>query len=859
MLIAPSVHAASLTWDISLGNGATITGGTGTWTNGLGNWNTGAGDTTWNNATPDAATFGGTAGTVTLGGAVNVSNITFDADYLIDGGGNTLTLASSTITTNTNATLNATLDGTTGLVKSGGGTLSLSGSTANIFTGLTTVSAGTLQLGMDGGAVNAIAGGGLTVSSGATVQYTGNSTDMMGAGAVTLNGTGKLDFNGKTDTIGAVTIVATGAGAGTTPIKNTAGGGNLTIGELRITPVAGFTSVIDSGTGTLTHGLPSDITYMYFNAATTGQAQITGSTLALGSQTRIDVAPGTGAGYDLEISSAITGPGSLALRDDIGRLQLSGSTSNTYTSTSISHGATLLLNKSGSANAIAGFFNALTISSGTVKYVGTSTDMISNTASVTIANGTLDFNGKTDTIGNVGSNFLGQGSTPLKNTAGGGNLTIDSLDIKPMNGSTTSVFNAGIGGTLTLGGTVTFTASSGGGSTAGRAQITGTTLALGSNRIFNIAAGTGSTYDLEISNAITGSTNTLTKSTGTGRLQFSGTTANTYDGLTTVSAGTLILNKTAALAIAGNLTIGDGATTAGLDIVQLSGTGGNQIANTAILTLNGTTTNAGTFRMNALSETVGGLVSTGGAGIVENGTAGTSTLTLDVNTTDLAFAGILQNGTAGTLALTKTGTATQTLSGSSNTYAGATTVTVGELRVMGSIATSSLTTVNGGTLSGSGTVGAVTLVSGVLAPGTSPGTLNSGNLLFSGGTFSVELASAVLGDQMNVTGTAGLGANTELNISLFGGYDPQDGDSWVLVNNDGTDLFTTGAFAFTTSGSPILNNTPFAVGGEVFLLQYNAGTGGNDVVLGAVPEPTSALLLLGSGALLLLRRRRTAG
>ena len=85
--IGQPLQAANLIWDISPGNGATITGGTGTWTNGLGDWNTGASDTTWNNATPDAATFGGTAGTVTLGGAVTVGNITLNtANYIIAGG-----------------------------------------------------------------------------------------------------------------------------------------------------------------------------------------------------------------------------------------------------------------------------------------------------------------------------------------------------------------------------------------------------------------------------------------------------------------------------------------------------------------------------------------------------------------------------------------------------------------------------------------------------------------------------------------------------------------------------------------------------------------------------------------------------
>ncbi len=61
-------QAATLIWDTVSGDGSTITGGAGTWTGGLGNWNTGSGDTTWTSATPDSATFGGTAGTVTLGG-----------------------------------------------------------------------------------------------------------------------------------------------------------------------------------------------------------------------------------------------------------------------------------------------------------------------------------------------------------------------------------------------------------------------------------------------------------------------------------------------------------------------------------------------------------------------------------------------------------------------------------------------------------------------------------------------------------------------------------------------------------------------------------------------------------------------
>src|SRR5437016_3913959 len=62
--------ATVLFWDVASGDGATITDGAGNRSNGGGNWNNGTGNTTWNNSTPDNATFGGgtsgTAGTVKL-------------------------------------------------------------------------------------------------------------------------------------------------------------------------------------------------------------------------------------------------------------------------------------------------------------------------------------------------------------------------------------------------------------------------------------------------------------------------------------------------------------------------------------------------------------------------------------------------------------------------------------------------------------------------------------------------------------------------------------------------------------------------------------------------------------------------
>lgn len=206
--------------------------------------------------------------------------------------------------------------------------------------------------------------------------------------------------------------------------------------------------------------------------------------------------------------------------------------------------------------------------------------------------------------------------------------------------------------------------------------------------------------------------------------------------------------------------------------------------------------------------------------------------------------------------LIKTGLGRLDLTSTSNAYDGETDVVEGELRITGNIAGSALTLVKGGTLSGTGTVGALTLQTGVLAPGAGTvGTLNSGNLLFSGGTFALEISSASLADEVKVTGTAALGANTELSISLVSGYVAQAGNSWVIVDNDGVDPFSPASYSFTSGGNPILNNAPFTSGGNTYVLNYNGGTG-NDVVLTVVPEPATSAFALMALPLLGLRRRR---
>ena len=114
-------QAANLHWD---GTDTTLDadGGAGTWTT-ANAWDTLATagvDATWNSVTPDAATFGGVAGTVTVSAATTVGGITFTTTgYTITGAG-PLTLATSTIATGANdATISAILAGTTAVTKTG--------------------------------------------------------------------------------------------------------------------------------------------------------------------------------------------------------------------------------------------------------------------------------------------------------------------------------------------------------------------------------------------------------------------------------------------------------------------------------------------------------------------------------------------------------------------------------------------------------------------------------------------------------------------------------------------------------------------------------------------------------------------
>lgn len=145
--------------------------------------------------------------------------------------------------------------------------------------------------------------------------------------------------------------------------------------------------------------------------------------------------------------------------------------------------------------------------------------------------------------------------------------------------------------------------------------------------------------------------------------------------------------------------------------------------------------------------------------------------------------------------------------------------------LVGSSVTAGNITIVGGALKGTGTVGTINMSSGSLAPGMSPGVLNSGNFTATGGNYDVEIGGKDAGqyDQLNVAGTVDLGSATTLNVSQWNGYTPSLNDSFIIINNDGSDAVT-GTFVGLADGATL------TVGGITYMINYSAGDG-NDVAL----------------------------
>lgn len=398
------------------------------------------------------------------------------------------------------------------------------------------------------------------------------------------------------------------------------------------------------------------------------------------------------------------------------------------------------------------------------------------------------------------------------------------------------------------------------------------TLQLNSNTVVTTASSAAS---LNVEGLVTGAGALTIAGPGTVILN----NANTYAGGTTISGGTLAVTDDANLGqVAGVLTFNGGtlrtSTNGGLDVGldrpitlqapggtvetdintvlagNIGGTGGLTKTGFAILSISGITSYAGATNVVAgilqadssgeLSAASAFTISAGatlelrgdhsigslaGAGEVRNFLA--AGLTTGFDNTSTTFSGIISG--AAPFSLVKVGSGTQTLSGI-NTYVGTTTVNGGTLAVDGSIASSSLTTVNsGGTLGGNGIVGNTVInAGGTLAPGNSIGLLTvQGSLVFAAASsYLVEVSPASV-DRVNVTGAATLGGATVTANFAAGAY----------VAKQYTILNAAGGVSGTFSG-PVNTNLPSGFNSS---LSYDANNAYLNLALNFVPPPGTGL------------------
>jgi len=679
-------------------------------------------------------TFSGTQNLTQGTGAIMLSNNGATGTHQITLSANTLTLGGNIG------------DGGNGygLIKAGGGTLTLSG--ANTYNGGTTVGAGTLAL--NNGAAgttssSAIGTGALTINGGtldstvagitlgtnntqswnSDVTFAGTQSLNMGTGAVTLGTNRQVTVAANTLTVGGAigggAYALTKAGAGVLALNgaNTySGGTTLSAGTLALNNgTAGTTSSSAIGPGGLTisggtlDSMVAGITLGTNNTqnwngdfAFTGTQNLNMGTgaVTLGANRQVTVAANT-----LTVGGAIGDGGHAYTLTKAGNGTLTLSGNITYTGNTNVSAGTLVLSGTNSGNSKIVFYaGSPTVQFNSQAALGTA-DLANYTQYTTFS---LDTAGSTlITLTNAiasqdmtnPSNIIIGGTQPLTWNANLGIYTAASW--------TLSVNNTG--GT-TFGAGKTFSiATYGGGSYTPVLTINGSSpvtmncvLAAGSSHV------TGLTY------------------AGSSMLTLANS-ANTYTGVTTIENGTLVAgaaapsgtsgalgNATSAIALGDAVTISGnyspalligGAYTVARGITVGSGTGGSGTYTIGGSTANSSTVSGALTLNQALTVTQVASGTLNLTGNITSGATGTQMLIFNNAGAVAQSTGVIGGGT-GTIGVVQSGAGTTTLAGA-NTYAGGTTISSGIL-IAGST-TAFGTASTAALIFGAGSTGAVRL------------------------------------------------------------------------------------------------------------------------------------------------------
>ena len=337
----------------------------------------------------------------------------------------------------------------------------------------------------------------------------------------------------------------------------------------------------------------------------------------------------------------------------------------------------------------------------------------------------------------------------------------------------------------------------------------------------------------------------------------------------TVGADGITNNSSSAQTVSSDLTLGASQTfNAASGALSFGGNinAGNNtlsVSGSNAVTINGAISGAGA----SLAKSGSGNLTLGGNNTYTGGTTvsagrligSTSSLQGAItNNSALEFAqasnGTYSGNMGGSGSFTKTGAGTLTITGT-NTYTGTTTVSAGKLVINGNISTSSTTVSSGATLGGSGSVRALTInAGGFVTPGNSPGILTVNGNYTQVGQYTAEIAGTTAGagyDQIDVIGTVDISGGSL--VTAFTGSYAQNALLFLLLNDD-TDAIN-GTFAGYAQGA-----TFASYGYMDWQISYTADsvnntfTGGNDIAVMAIPEPSSCTVA-GIGLAMLLGRR----
>ena len=622
---------------------------------------------------------------------------------------NTITLAGTTPTITVNAlgsgalvTMRSILAGTSGVTKSGAGTLAQFG--ANTYTGGTTISNGTLRfnadaaLGVASSANNITLNGGTLAQAASSLTLSSARSMMIGASGGTIANPvgGILTYNGIIGGPGLLTLdVTQGGGTGITiAAQNTNTGGVIFTGNPASFVFMSASSIGDPGslvsgpfgTGTVTFNGPG-------TRSTTAADTTVGNAI-------IFAADATFATIASEKSLTLTGPVTI---------------SNSTRILTVNIGATVP-GKSLTLNGVVddgGNGHGLT-KSGTGMLTLTRSNTYSGTTTITGGSIVVQTNGALGTV---------SAPTTVNTSASLGLAAMDytAAEALTIGGTGMPIANHFFSGSAVQRGALQ--------SVTGNSTWAGNVTFTTNDTRIGVQDGANLTISGNITDGGSNTTRLIFRhgSTTAGNITLSGI-GNSWAGGTDIigSAGAVILGADNAL---------------GSGLLRL-----------------GTTGLGGSLDLAGYDQTSAGLsqVLDVTTGVVKNDGAQPSLLTLNPSANQ-NFRGVIQDGTS-PVALTINGAATQTLSGV-NTYSGATTISGGTLALgsVGSIANTPSIAVGSGarfdvsgrtggftlgaaqTLSGNGNVTGSVTNNGTIAAGASIGTLTLGSAPVLNGTIIAEL------------------------------------------------------------------------------------------------------------------------